>query len=198
MKIFSALSALTVALCLAACDAPPLGAPKLAAPKASTDQPAPAQSGKIVLLGHFDNMVSSDGEDPHLVSGYRLDLYRQGQAVFGNIAVATGSGEPVQAPLREVRYDEQKRTLAFEAKYSDGTEYNQDSGADGRESRVVLRFSGTLTANALQGQFQRIDAWHPKDEGEITRQNIAREKDDSVPDSLAAWQADYPAPKLAW
>lgn len=193
MKI---LSTLTVALCLAGCDAPP--PPKLAAPATSTPQPAPSQPGKIILLGHFDNMVSSDGEDPHLVSGYRLDLYRQGKTVFGNIAVATGSGEPVQAPLREVRYDEQNNTLAFEAKYSDGTEYNQDSGADGRESRVVLRFSGKLTADALQGQFQRNDAYHPKDEAETTRSSIARDKDDSVPDSLAAWQADYPAVKLAW
>ena len=138
---------------------------------------------KVALIGHYDSLRMSNGEDPHYVSGYRLDLYRQGDRAFGSIDVADGSIELRSAELREVAFDEVTHGLRFKAQYAGGRDYGPGTGPDGREARTVLTFSGTVGPRAVVGEMGRRDAWCAACKPEVKRVSIRRTAETDVPQS---------------
>ena len=79
----------------------------------------------IVLIGHFSNEKIEGGDDPHIVSGYGLDIYEKDKVVFGRISMANGSGEPSGALLYDLNLDEEKKIISFKAKLSPGREFSK-------------------------------------------------------------------------
>jgi len=120
--------------------------------------PACAQS-QTKLIGHFTNMVADGSDDPHFVSGYNLHLYTKDDHVFGTIAVAIGTGEPIAAELQDAFFSPATKKLSFRAEYSDGWEHSKEIGAQGRESRRILMFSGTVTTTRVVGQIVTRDRY---------------------------------------
>lgn len=119
---------------------------------------ASAAAPEVLLVGHYSNMVQSGSEAPHFVSGYDVDLYAKKHRAFGTIAVAIGSEEPAMAELKNVVFDEATRQLSFDAAYSDGRDYSKGTGPDGRESRKVLHFAGSVTVKSVAGVVKIRDA----------------------------------------
>ena len=110
-----------------------------------------AAAPEVVLIGHYSNMVQSRSEEPHFVSGYNVDLYAKKHRAFGTIAVAIGSEDPAVADLKNVVFDDATKQLSFDAAYSDGRDYSKGTGPDGRESRKVLHFAGSVAVMRVAG-----------------------------------------------
>lgn len=117
-----------------------------------------AAAPEVLLIGHYSNMVQSGSEAPHFVSGYDVDLYAKKHRAFGTIAVAIGSEEPAVADLKNVVFDEATKQLSFDAAYSDGRDYSKGTGPDGRESRKVLHFAGSVAVKRVAGVVTIRDA----------------------------------------
>lgn len=164
-------------------------------PIAANAKPASAPASAVTLLGSYFSIEYSDSEEPHALSGYSLDLYKQGKIVFGDIAVANGSLEPSQASIYDVVYNEEQKTISFKAKYSDGTEYEKDVE---REARVLLTFTGKIEKDQIKGTVTKLDGYthEPREEQELA---VIPRSDDgaSVPKSFEEWSKsnDYPVPK---
>lgn len=117
-----------------------------------------AAAPEVVLIGHYSNMVQSGSEAPHFVSGYNVDLYAKKHRAFGTIAVAIGSEDPAVADLKNVTFDEATKQLSFDAAYSDGRDYGKGTGPDGRASRKVLHFAGSVAVRSMAGVVTIRDA----------------------------------------
>ena len=147
-----------------------------------------AAPSDVTLVGHFTNQKISGGDDPHILSGYSLDLYRKGKIVFGNIHVGIGAEEPAHATLYDVKLDEAKKTLSFKAKYSEGVEITKESGAAGREAKALLSFSGRLLPKSVRGTINK------KDENDLlgrsTTTGVVMKKNAGtyVPESFESWK----------
>jgi hypothetical protein len=147
-----------------------------------------ADPGKVVLIGHFSNQKVSDGEDPHLLSGYWVSLYKADNKLFGDIGVATGAGEGAPGRLSDIEFDPATRKLRFKAKYSDGYEYSKQTGPEGRQSRDLLIFSGRLARNSLAGTVVLKDGYNLQDAGKKSYAVMKRKPEfDSKPDSFEQW-----------
>lgn len=140
------------------------------------------------LVGHYSNQEWSAGEDPHALSGYTVNLYKQGKLVFGDIGVATGSLEPAQAKLYNVAFDEKAGTITFKAKYSEGVELGRDLPPEGREVKVILTFTGKLDQRRLEGEFVKRDGYPPFPAVGLEQSILLRTKDNFVPRSVEDWK----------
>ena len=137
---------------------------------------------KVELVGHYTNMVVSDGEDPHFESGYNLSLYRKTGAAFGTLAVAIGTEEPVTAKLQGVTYDIATKKLTFQAAYSEGIEFSKNTGPNGREGRTLLNFSGTVTPAGIAGQVTTRDGHCDTCKPKIRKVSLKKTPDTYVDD----------------
>lgn len=151
---------------------------------------AHAESRAPLLVGHYSNQEWSPGEDPHALSGYTVNLYKQGKVLFGDIGVAIGSAEPAQAKLYDIAFDEKAGTILFKAKYSEGIELGKDLPPEGREVKIILTFSGTLDRRRLQGEFVRRDGYPPFPSVGIEQAVLLRVNDKFVPRSVEEWKQD--------
>jgi hypothetical protein len=154
-------------------------------------------TGDVVLIGHFSNQKVTHDADPHFLSGYGVSLYQSDDSFFGDIGVATGSPEPASGRLYDITYDPKTKKLEFKAKYSGGRRYNKLTGPGGRESRVLLIFSGTITGKALIGTMVVKDGYSPNDLGESIRVVMKRTKEGYKPASMAKWN-QLPYPLVDW
>jgi hypothetical protein len=154
-----------------------------------------AATGEVVLLGHFSNLKVTHDADPHFLSGYSVSLYQSGETIFGDIGIATGAPEPASGRLYDIVLDPGTRKLAFKAKYSGGRRYSKSIGPGGRESRILLVFSGTLKAKELAGTMLVQDGYSPNAPGESVRTVMKLTKRSFKPDSLEEW-TQYPFPLL--
>jgi hypothetical protein len=147
-----------------------------------------ADAEKIVLIGHFSNQKVSGGEDPHIVSGYTVRLFQADNKLFGEIAVATGSGEPVPGRLYDIEFDPPTKKLRFKAKYSEGREFSKQIGPGGRKSRDLLIFSGRLARNSLAGTVVLKDGYNLQEAGKKSYAVMKRKPEfTSKPDSFEKW-----------
>jgi len=164
-------------------------------PVAASAKPASAPTNTATLIGNYFSIEYSDSDEPHAKSGYSLNLYRQGNIVFGDIAVADGSLEPSHASLYDVVYNEEQKTLSFKAKYSDGMEYTKDVE---REARVLLTFTGKIEKDQIKGTVTKLDGYthEPREEQELA---VIPKSDEEpgTPKSFEEWNKsnDYPVPK---
>jgi hypothetical protein len=141
----------------------------------------------VVLIGHFSNIQATDDDDPHIVAGYSVHLYRQDNEFFGNVAVATGSLEPAQGRLYGIVFDPLTKKLRFKAKFVAGWAYDKRSGPEGRESRQLMTFSGRLTPKALTGRVVLNDGYDQKEVNEKSFVSMKRLKDAYKPASRETW-----------
>jgi hypothetical protein len=146
-----------------------------------------ADAGKILLIGHFSNQKVSDGEDPHILSGYSVSLFQLDEVLFGKIGVATGSGEAVPGRLYDIEFDRATKKIRFKAKYSEGYEYSKQIGPGGRPSRKLLIFSGRLAPNSLAGMVILKDGYNLDDAGKKLYVVMKKTKFDYKPDSFEQW-----------
>ena len=144
---------------------------------------------EVVLIGHYSNLKISQSYDPHYLSGYGLDLYRKGSVVFGNIHIGIGSPEPAHATLYDVTFDASEKSISFKAKYSSGWQYSKETSAAGRESRVLLTFSGRLTPNSVRGKFNIKDGYKLSAPGTNISVVMKKENNDYVEESFESWKA---------
>lgn len=152
---------------------------------------AQAETSAPSLIGHYSNQVWTRDVDPHAVSGYALDLYKQGDAVFGSIGVATGSPEPAGAKLYDISFDEKARAISFKAKFSAGTQYGMDIAPDKRDAKVLLTFSGKLNSRGVQGEFVRYDGYPPFAVIEKKRSLLRKQNSKYVPHDLELWNKRF-------
>jgi hypothetical protein len=150
--------------------------------------PAHADSAPLSLVGHYSNQVWDDGEDPHALSGYAVSLYKQGNAVFGNIGIAIGSSEPVGAKLYDIALNEKEGKISFKAKYSRGVEHRKGLPREGRDAKRILTFSGKLKASGLQGEFIEQDGYPPYATVGKEKSVLRKSKDDFTPRDMTEWK----------
>jgi len=153
--------------------------------------PAYAEPQAVLLIGHYSNQVWTGDVDPHAVSGYALDLYKQGDAVFGSIGVAIGSPEPVGAKLYDISYDEKAGTVSFKAKFSEGAQFGKDIPPEKSNAKVLLTFSGKLNSRGIQGEFVRHDGYPPFAAIERKRSLLRKQDSKYVPHDLELWNKRF-------
>lgn len=158
---------------------------------------ANAGQGDVVLIGHFSNIVTSDGDDPHQDSGYAVSLYQKDEALFGNVEIGIGSTEAASGRLYDIAFDPATKRLSFKAKYSNGWEGSKQIGPEGRESRVLMIFSGTLASKSLTGTIVLKDGYNLRAAAPRERSVMKRTKSDYKPSDVDEW-ARYIAPKATW
>ena len=149
--------------------------------------PATAETTAPSLIGHYSNQVWSEGEDPHALSGYSLDLYRQGQVVFGRIGVATGSSEPVGAKLYDVSWNER-------TKYSEGSRSGKNIPPEKSDAKVILSFSGKLSPRGVRGEFVHRDGYPPFEVTAKEKSLLPKQDDKYVPSSIEEWNQMFGEP----
>lgn len=151
----------------------------------------------VETLGVYSNVrITHGGEDPH-AEGYECELYRQDGQLFGLFYSSQGMvGDTPRGRLRDLRYDAASGKLFFRAKLTTGREYSRDSGPDGRPSRDLFEFDGTLAAKQLRGNLTRRDGYRPGEPGEretvtlkLDRERSAQARE-SAPVSHRRWQAE--------
>lgn len=143
------------------------------------------------LIGHYSNQVWSKDADPHALSGYALQLYKQGDVIFGGIGVAVGSPEPVRGKLYDISFDEKAKTISFKAKYSEGIKVSRDTPPEGKDAKIILTFTGKLSPRRVQGELIRQDGYPPFKI--LTKQTLVLRKSSVkfVPDSIDEWNQLY-------
>lgn len=156
--------------------------------------PACAETAAPSLIGHYSNQIWSDGEDPHALSGYSLDLYRQGKVVFGKIAVAVGSSEPVAAKLYDVSMNYKAKTISFKAKYSEGSRSGKNIPPEKRDAKVILSFSGKMGPRGVRGEFIRRDGYPPFAITDKEKTLLRKQDDKYVPVSFDDWNQMFGDP----
>lgn len=151
-----------------------------------------------VLIGHFSNQKTSGGDDPHILSGYRVNIYRDGREYFGDIGIGVGASEPEKALLYDIKLDQNSKKLRFKAKFSPGLEFRKGIGSDGREARAILVFSGKLNERSLSGTVTLVDGYQPQSSS--TRVSIVLKKDDDdyVPETYEEWRTLIAPPLNNW
>lgn len=157
---------------------------------ASTAAPPSAQH-----LGFFSNQRTvGSSDDPH-TEGYALDLYREGQRVFGKFCVSTG----IETPCGIIDAADLKAptgAITFRAKLSTGTEFTRESGPEGRPSRDIFEFVGRLSANAVKGRVTHRSGYDSRTDARTEPVSLRRVRPDRAPTSYADWMRD-PANKPA-
>ncbi|WP_431475640.1 hypothetical protein [Massilia eburnea] len=156
--------------------------------------PAYAEAAAPSLIGHYSNQVWDDSEDPHALSGYSLDLYRQGKVVFGRIAVAVGSPEPVSAKLYDVSLNEKTKVISFKAKYSEGSHAGKNILPEKRDAKVILTFSGKLDPRGVRGEFVHRDGYPPFAISGKEKSLLPKQDDKYVPSSFEEWNQMFGEP----
>ena len=135
---------------------------------------------QVKLVGHYTNMVISQNDDPHFLSGYNVDLYTRNGVALANLGVAVGSQEPVWATIQEVVYEPRTTKLRFRAEYSSGWETSKKTGPQGRAARAVITFSGRVKMGKAVGTITRQDAYCDDCEPEHERITLEKTGDMSI------------------
>lgn len=112
---------------------------------------------KVRVLGNYSN-VKPVGDDAF---GYSLQLWKEGNRIFGLFAVYTGApADPPVGILENVQFDPHTRQLSFSARLSTGVRY---IGPDSRSpTRDRFSFSGVLTAKEVTGTLIQTDELVPQ------------------------------------
>lgn len=135
---------------------------------ASTAAPPSAQH-----LGFFSNQRTvGSSDDPH-TEGYSVDIYREGQRVFGKLCVSTGIETPCGI-IDEAKIQSSTGAITFRAKLSTGTEFTRDSGSQGRPSRDIFEFIGTISRNSVKGRMTHRSGYEPSSDAHIERVSLHR------------------------
>lgn len=146
-----------------------------------------ASAERILLIGHFSSLQTTQDEDPHTVSGYRVSLYKSGASVFGSFAAATGSLETAQGRLYDVHFEPATGRLSFKSRLAMGWESSREIGPNGRESRAIYEFRGRLQSRSLVGNMVQKDWNSPHSKPIKEKAVLPKTRDAYVPESIEEW-----------
>lgn len=126
-------------------------------PVVMSQNKAPAKAASNVkVLGNF----SSIKHTPDHAYGYALQLWREGQHVFGLLLVYTSAPfDPPIGMLEDVKFDPGTGKLSFSARLSTGLMYSREYS--GVPSRDRFKFEGVLTRRRVIGNLTRSDDLFP-------------------------------------
>ena len=157
---------------------------------ASTAAPPSAQH-----LGFFSNQRTvGSSDDPH-AEGYALDLFQEGQRVFGKFCVSTGIETPCGI-IDEATIQASTGAITFRAKLSTGTEFTRDSGSQGRSSRDLFEFVGRISGSVVRGRLTHRSGYESESEVQEERVSLRRVRTNTAPTNYTSWESD-PANKPA-
>ncbi|WP_157003165.1 hypothetical protein [Ralstonia sp. A12] len=146
-------------------------------------------------LGFFSNQTTvGSSDDPH-AEGYALDLYQEGQRVFGKFCVSVGIETPCGI-VDDAKIKSSTGAIMFRAKLSTGTEFTRDSGSQGRPSRDLFEFVGTISGNAIKGRVTHRSGYAPGGDAQTERVSLRRIQTDTTPTNYEDWRRE-PANKAA-
>lgn len=138
---------LILASCIASYHAPQAAKPK----------------SKVQVLGDFTRL-RYPGDDAF---GYSLQLWKQGDHIFGLLAVFVGSpADPPIALLEDVTFDSRSRRFSFSARLSTG--FVHTAGDKWVPTQERFTFKGTLTRTTVTGTLQQFDVLRP-DKAPVSR-----------------------------
>lgn len=126
----------------------------------------------VKIIGSFSKVIS-DGEH---ASGYDVELWRQGDKIFGLISAHRGLiGDPPTGILENVRYDSATKRLSFRAKLTLGIFFDKNNS--NVPSRDIFEFQGIQTNKRLQGELKMINELCADKCPERKRINLPRSKE---------------------
>jgi hypothetical protein len=109
------------------------------------------------VLGNFRHL-SHTTEDAF---GYSLSLWKEGDQVFGLLAVYVGPpADPPTGLLEDVKFDPRTGQLSFSARLSTGVRYG--GGKWDVPTRDRFSFKGVLTRNEVAGTLKQSDDLDPQ------------------------------------
>ena len=149
-----------------------------------------------VLVGHYSNQKISGGDDPHILSGYYVSIYRCGAVYFGDIEVGNGSAEARQGTLKNLVFDPVSKAVHFEARYSAGIVYSKDPPRNGIEALVDLTFSGRINSRGLAGVVVEHELATAQDAAQRKAMLIRRVGSGYVPRKYVEWQSMHGATEV--
>jgi len=132
-----------------------------------------ASANRVRVLGDFERI---DHSVPGDASGYLLQLWRQGNQIYGLFAVYVGpAGDPPTGILEDIRFDPSARRLSFKARLSTGLTYGR--GYQGSPSRDIFQFKGRLLRNHVTGILIKSNDLFPNDKPKMKRITLRRSAD---------------------
>lgn len=131
--------------------------------------------GIVVLVGYFSNQEIGMVEDSPHISGYSLELYRMNNQMYGRFIRGTGSEDPLTTLIYDTQYDRKRGRLFFKAKLSEGMESNKKI-PDGRPSKDLFEFSGSITSNAVAGKIEHKSGYEPDNSGDAAFIKLIRNR----------------------
>jgi hypothetical protein len=138
----------------------------------------------ISVVGDFSDMRHTEEHS----YGYSLQLWRQGDTLFGFFLASEGlSGDTPTGMLDEVKFDPRSGALSFKAKLNIGVVL-LDAGKQA-PSRDLFEFRGTLGQDAIAGTLTRRDMLHPGAKPRVSR--VQLRKGDSELMTKAATYDDW-------
>ena len=153
---------------------------------ASAGHAASPDTRGITFLGEFSN-VRHTAEHAY---GYAIQLWRDGDRLFGLVAVSDGLvGDTPVGLLDNVHFDPAKHALTFSSKLSVGAIYL----GQGRQEHThdIFSFDGTLEdEKLLSGTLTHTDQLQPARNPEIKRVRLVRTNGESPIEAVSydQWQ----------
>jgi hypothetical protein len=138
----------------------------------------PGEQSPISFMGEFSN-VRHTAEHAY---GYSVQLWREGDNIFGLFTAASGlAGDVPCGLLEDVRFNPVTGTFSFTAKLSIATIYL----GKGRQepTRDLFSFNGTLHGGVLAGLLTHLDQMQPKSKPTSKRLRLSQT---SNPPTIAA------------
>jgi hypothetical protein len=144
----------------------------------------------VQLIGEYAKFSEEIiGGDPH-ATGYEIDLYKQGNFLFGELIVGTGSIDIKSGLLENITLDETTKSLKFTAKLSTALTNDPETG-NWRPTRDLYIFSGKIDKHFIIGTLEHRDGYKEDVPGNIERIKFPRFKNKNgreyVPKSLDKW-----------
>ncbi len=140
--------------------------------------------GRIFIVGEYSNMRFT-GEHQY---GYSVELYRQGDTIFGLLLVAEGlDGDTPAGILEDVEYEPASEKLSFNVKLSVGAAVHDEKSVP---SRDYFEFDGKLERTVLSGTLKRFDKLNPELAPQSIQVRLAKGKGESMENyaSYASWK----------
>ncbi|WP_316681048.1 hypothetical protein [Ralstonia flaminis] len=148
-------------------------------------------------LGFFTNQKTvGSNDDPH-TEGYALDLYQEEQRVFGKFCVSTGIETPCGI-IEDAKIRPSTGIITFRAKLSTGIEFTRDSGSQGRPSRDLFEFAGTISNDAVKGRITHRSGYDSASEVRRERVSLHRIHADTMPTNYANWAREPANKPVDW
>jgi hypothetical protein len=156
---------------------------------AASATPQVSPSDPIKVLGDFQHITHTT-EDAF---GYSLQLWKQGNQVFGLLFVYLGPpSDPPAGLLEDVKFDPRTKQLSFSARLSTGV---RSSGAGKWDvpSRDRYSFRGVLSGREVVGTLKESDDLSPKISPRSKRIRLRRSVNSSElmnppPATYSAWK----------